>query len=213
MSWVWYPAALILPVFLVIVAASLNILLGTNPLNTDHLANWPEVCFTFAFVFVVIALGEEPGFRGFALSRLQVSRTALEAALTVSVIGAIWHVPLFLTGDSPWSNIIIIVAGYILFTWLFNNSRGSVLIAMLLHTSLGVIGPEIIAPIFTGADLARYSWLLAGGFAIAALVVVVLFGPRTLTRKSTGLQDAIGTVAGRETALGGASLTQISRVS
>jgi hypothetical protein len=100
----------------------------------------------------------------------------------------------------PWSNIIIIVGGYILFTRLFNNTRGSVLIAMLLHTSLGVIGPELIAPMFTGADLARYSWLLAGGFANAALVVVALFGPRTLTRKSTALQDAIGEVVGRETA-------------
>jgi membrane protease YdiL (CAAX protease family) len=211
-SWVWYAAALILPVFLVIVAASLNILLGTNSLNTDHLANWPEVFFTFAFVFVVIALGEEPGFRGFALSRLQSSRTALQAALIVSVIGVIWHVPLFLIGDSPWSNIIIIVAGYILFTWLFNNTRGSVLIAMLLHTSLGVIGPELIGPMFTGADLTRYSWLLTGGFAIAALVVVVVFGPRTLTRKSTGLHDAIGGVVGRETAPGGSSPNPIPRV-
>ena len=206
-SWVWYAPALILPVLLVIVAASLNILLGTSTLNTDHLANWPEVFFSFAFVFVVIALGEEPGFRGFALSRLQVSRTALEAALIVSVIGAIWHVPLFLIGDSPWSNIIIIVAGYILFTWLFNNTKGSVLIAMLLHTSLGVIGPELIAPMFTEVDLARYSWLLAGGFAVAALVVVVLFGPRTLTRKISGLQDATGEVVRRETAPGVATLT------
>jgi hypothetical protein len=127
--------------------------------------------------------------------------------LIVSVIGAIWHVPLFLIGDSPWSNIIIIVAGYILFTWLFNNTKGSVLIAMLLHTSLGVIGPELIAPMFTEVDLARYSWLLAGGFAVAALVVVVLFGPRTLTRKISGLQDATGEVVRRETAPGGARLT------
>jgi len=203
-SLVWYAAALILPVFLVIVAASLNILLGIGQLDTDHLANWPEAIISFIFIFIVIALGEEPGFRGFALSRLQVTRTALESALIVSVIGTIWHLPLFVIGDSPWSNIIIIVAGYIVFTWLFNNTRGSVLIAMLLHTSLGVIGPELIAPVFTGAELSRYSWLLSGAFAIAALVVVVLFGPGTLTRKESGMQEAIGEVARRENARKGA---------
>jgi membrane protease YdiL (CAAX protease family) len=202
-NWVWYAAALFLPIVLVIAAASLNILLGTSALNTEHLATWPELFFSFAFVFMVIALGEEPGFRGFALSHLQVSKTALEAALIVSVIGAIWHVPLFLIGDSPWSNIIIIVAGYIIFTWLFNNTRGSVLIAMLLHSSLGVIGPELIAPMFGDADLTRYSWLLAGGFSVAALAVVVLFGPSTLTRKRSGVRDAIGEVVRRETDPGG----------
>jgi membrane protease YdiL (CAAX protease family) len=178
----WYAIALLLPVALAGAAASLNVLLGAPALTFAHLGEPTDLLFEVLFVFLAISLGEEPGWRGYALPRLQEGRSALSATLILALFGMIWHVPLFLTGDSPWSIIPIIVAGYILFTWLFNNTRGSVLIAMVLHTSVGIVGPLVFAPMFSGADLARYTWLLAGLYSLAGILVVILAGPARLAQ-------------------------------
>jgi membrane protease YdiL (CAAX protease family) len=179
----WYAIALLLPAALAMAAVSLNVLLGAPAPTVSQLGQRPDLLSEILIVFFLIALGEEPGWRGYALPRLQEGRSALSATLILAVFGVIWHVPLFLTGDSPWSNIPIIVAGYIFFTWLFNNTRGSVLIAMLLHTSNGIIGPLILGPVFSGADLTRYFWLLTAVYSVMGIVVVILAGPARLSRR------------------------------
>jgi membrane protease YdiL (CAAX protease family) len=188
----WYAIALTLPVALAGAAASLNVLLGAPGLTFVHLGQQPDLPFEILFVFLVISLGEEPGWRGYALPRLLKGHSALSATLILAVFGVIWHVPLFLTGDSPWSIVPIIVAGYVFFTWLFNNTRGSVLIAMILHTSVGIIGPLVFAPMFSGADLARYTWLLAALYSLVGVVVVILAGPARLSRRPAAQLEATG---------------------
>jgi len=185
----WYAVALLLPVAIVVAAVILNVLLGAGAPSAGQLGAWPGIFPEFLFVFLIIGLGEEPGWRGYALPRLQEGRSvadprtgALLATLILAVFGVIWHLPLFITGDSPWSNIPLIVAGYILFTWLFNNTNGSVLIAMLFHASVGAVGPSFFAPMFSGADSVRYSWLLAALYCIVAVVVVILARPARLAR-------------------------------
>jgi membrane protease YdiL (CAAX protease family) len=190
----WYAVALLLPMALSVAAVSLNVLMGAPGLTFAHLAQWPDLLVEILFVFFVIALGEEPGWRGYALPRLQEGRSALSATLILAVFGVIWHVPLFLTGDSPWSNIPIIVAGYIFFTWLFNNTRGSVLIAMVLHTSQNA-SRMIFAPMFSGADATRYFWLLTILFIVAGIAVVILAGPARLSRRPGAQLEATGLVA------------------
>jgi membrane protease YdiL (CAAX protease family) len=187
----WYAIALLLPVALAGAAASLNVLLGAPALNFAHLGQQPDLPFEILFAFLAISLGEESGWRGYALPRLQEGRSALSATLILAVFGMIWHVPLFLTGDSPWSIIPIIVAGYIIFTWLFNNTRGSVLIAMVLHTSVAIIGPLVFAPMFSGADLARYTWLLAALYSVVGILVVILAGPAHLSRRPEAKLEAV----------------------
>jgi membrane protease YdiL (CAAX protease family) len=179
----WYAIALLLPVALAGAAASLNVLLGAPALTFAHIGPGTDLLIEILIVFLLISLGEEPGWRGYALPRLQEGRSALSATLILAAFGVIWHVPLFLTGDSPWSNIPIIVAGYIFFTWLFNNTRGSVLIAMILHTSNGIIGPLIFGTMFSGADLTRYFWLLTIVYSLVGIVVVILAGPVRLSRR------------------------------
>ncbi len=180
----WYAAALFLPLIIVVTAVYLNVLLGAPAPTAAQLGVWPELLPEFVIVFLFVGLGEEPGFRGFALPRLQAGRSALSATLLLAAFGMLWHLPIFLAGDAPWSNVLLIVAGYVLFTWLFNNTDGSVLIAALFHSAVAVVGPSYFATMFSGPDFARYSWLLTLLYCLAAVVVIAWAGPARLSRRS-----------------------------
>jgi membrane protease YdiL (CAAX protease family) len=183
----WYTAALLLPVAVYLFAVSLNILLGASASTAEQFGSWYLIfpLFAYSLLFPLSgAFGEELGWRGFALPRVQARLWALSAALVIGVIQTAWHLPLFMTDRS--TPPVPLIVGYmglgILATWVFNNTRGSVLMTMLLHasnnTNVGFFGE-----MFTGADLLRMSWLLAAGWCVAAIVVVVIAGPKHLSRK------------------------------
>ena len=46
----------------------------------------------------------------------------MAASLLLGVIWAVWHIPLFLTGDQHWSDLVLVVFATIVFTWLFQNA-------------------------------------------------------------------------------------------
>src|SRR5918999_2703684 len=112
------------------------------------------------FVYVLFlggALGEEPGWRGFALPRLQSLHGPLLGTLILGPLWGLWHLPLFFT---PWNELTALnVVGYVLtttclsimYTWVFNNTKGSVFIAVLLHATFNwttvAVGPLFPAPI------------------------------------------------------------------
>jgi membrane protease YdiL (CAAX protease family) len=183
----WYAAALLVPVAVYLFAVSLNILLGASASTAEQFGSWYLIfpLFAYSLLFPLSgAFGEELGWRGFALPRVQARLWALSAALVIGVIQTAWHLPLFMTDRS--TPPVPLIVGYmglgILATWVFNNTRGSVLMTMLLHasnnTNVGFFGE-----MFTGADLLRMSWLLAAGWCVAAIVVVVIAGPKHLSRK------------------------------
>jgi uncharacterized protein len=169
----WYAVALLLPVGLRLAAMLLNVLLGAPMPTADQLAAWPSVFPEFVFVLLLVALAEEPGFRGFALPALLVGRSALAASLILGVLHVGWHVPLFVANPDNLLLIPIIMSGAIFFTWLYNNTNGSVLIAMLLHASVGAI-VGYFSSMFSGADLMRHNVLLCVVYVVAATGVVVL---------------------------------------
>jgi membrane protease YdiL (CAAX protease family) len=82
---------------------------------------------------------EETAWRGFALPRLQKNHSALSASLILGLLWGLWHIPLFLIPGSaqeayPFIGfILLILPTSILFTWIFNHTKGSVLIAGLFH--------------------------------------------------------------------------------
>lgn len=178
----WYAAAIFIPLIVTATAASLNILLGASA-TPFQLSVLPDLIPEAIFVLLFVGLGEEPGFRGFALPHLQGRFSAFTATLILSAIGVVWHIPLFVTGDTPWQIIPIIVLGYFVFTWLFNNTNGSVLIAMLFHTAQAIFGPSIFATMFSGAELMRYNWLMTGVYAVIVVVVVLTSGVTYLSTK------------------------------
>lgn len=89
------------------------------------------------FLWVLtFGLGEEIGWRGYALPRIQKNRSALSATLILAVLWALWHWPMFfyvLDRSILFGWLISLVAGTIVFTWLYNSSKGSVLMVILWH--------------------------------------------------------------------------------
>jgi hypothetical protein len=96
---------------------------------------------------ILAGLGEEFGWRGFAMPRLQARYNALVSSIIIGVLWGIWHIPLFLvegTIQHDWTmdaSLVPAVLGYMAFliawsiqyTWVFNNTKGSVLLAAVLH--------------------------------------------------------------------------------
>jgi membrane protease YdiL (CAAX protease family) len=109
-------------------------------------------------------MGEEPGWRGFALPGLQASRSPLVATLILALLVTIWHVPLFfLEGDLPPSVIVGGVLGPFAFTfvatWLFNHTGGSVLMTIVMHAAEGTVQPGALwsAPAAAAQAVLLYS--------------------------------------------------------
>jgi membrane protease YdiL (CAAX protease family) len=181
-SLIWYVVALGLPIALKYAAYGLNLALGAPAPSAEAWAAWAEVPFEFIFVFLTLALGEELGFRGYALPKLLETHSPLAASLMLGVMRIIWHVPLVVVaGDSPWV-FAIVIAGDILFTWIFLHTRGSVLIAMLLHSSLNASG-AVFGGLFTGAYAEQNYLLLVAVFVAAAVAVVLVAGPGLARRR------------------------------
>jgi len=182
----WYVLALLIPVGLTGIAAALNLLLGATPDPSVSLDSWPSLFATFAVVLLVPGLGgawEEPGWRGFAVPRLQTGRSALLAGLILAVIIVGWHIPLMVVGQVHWSDIVLIFGAVIVFNAVFNSVGGSVLIIMVMHAANNTVSGSFFSPMFTGADSIRQSWLLAGVWCAAAIAVIIWAGPTRLARR------------------------------
>jgi len=100
--------------------------------------------FLWAFLYGG-ALNEEPGWRGFALPRLQKNHSPLMASIILGTLWGLWHVPLhFLDayGGGAIGAVLRIqeIPLAIIFTWLYNRSKGSLLAAIILHTSINTVG-------------------------------------------------------------------------
>ena len=147
----------------------------------------PWTIIPFAFSIFLIGPMEEFGWRGYVLDRLQERWNALVSSLILGIVWSLWHLPLFFIKDtyqynlgvgtpSFWLFMIGIVPLNVLFTWIFNNTRRSILAAMLLHFMVNFTG-ELVA-LTPRAEL--YSILL---WIVAAIVVTAMWGAGTLTRK------------------------------
>jgi membrane protease YdiL (CAAX protease family) len=99
---------------------------------------------------VIFPLAEEPGWRGFALPRLQARVGPLRASLIVGVLWAAWHAMMFvLQGLTPLLfavAVVNIVAGSFVFTWLYNRSGGSLLVAVVAHVGVHLDNPTHALP-------------------------------------------------------------------
>jgi membrane protease YdiL (CAAX protease family) len=179
----WYLVALGLPVILRLIAMGLTVVLGAPLPTADQVFIWPAVVIPeFVLGFLFLGLAEEPGFRGFALPRLRIGRSALAASLILGVLHTIWHLPLFVSGDESLAIIPIIISGAIMFTWLANHTRESVLLAMLLHASVhSQVG--FFGSLFTGVHAERQILALAAVYVAAALLLILITGPELIRQR------------------------------
>ena len=132
---------------------------------------------------------EEPGWRGYAVPRLQSGRTALRAALILGLLIAGWHLPLIVVGQVSWTDIIQIMGAVIVFNWLFNNARGSVLIIMLSHAMNNTVWSTLTSKVVAEPDFARQAVLQAVVWCVTAVILVILAGPAHLSRRHTKQEE------------------------
>jgi len=171
----WFLVALFLMPVLSLAGVPLTSLLSGKPLAvllSDIQSS--ETLKHLGPTFLATALyggpvGEEAGWRGFALPRLQKRFDPLLASVILAALWGLWHLPLHLTGyygsifGNPLNGILMqMVSTFplaVIFTWLYNRSRDSLLVMVLLHTSINVTS-SIVAP--------------AAGMFITTTVAVVL---------------------------------------
>lgn len=151
----------------------------SNPILLHPDQVWIFIPPLIISTFINGGMSEEFGWRGYALPRLQAKFNALTSSVLLGIIEGLWHYPLIIIG-TWWQNdtVLMLIFWFIvtdvLRTWIFNNTNGNLLAAMLFH-GMGNTQSDII---WCCSSLAHIYWV----YGLAALLVVVIFGPNTLTR-------------------------------
>jgi len=186
----WYLVALFFPAVIALSAIGLSAVLSSTTPDFSLLAKqWFLIPFALLFSMVLGGpLEEEFGWRGFALVQLQKRHTALTASLVIGIMWGLWHLPAFLIPWSSQHNLPVIVfllhdiALSVIFTWIFNNTSGSVLLVMLAHAAFNL--SITILPVLPSTAGSELPLLIAVGLLyLFALIVLVVFRPKTLMRK------------------------------
>lgn len=131
--------------------------------------------------FFIGAVGEEVGWSGYLLDRMQERWGVLGAGILLGSVWAVWHlVPYVQAHRSPtwiaWQ-CLNTVATRVLLVWLFNNTGKSVFAAILYHAIGNVC--VFLFPNFGSHFDPRVAGLV---HSFAAVIVTVAWGPRTLAR-------------------------------
>jgi len=143
-------------------------------------------------------LGEEGGWRGFALPRLQDKYSAFWSSIILGILHTFWHTPLFwLSAGTPISGgpvtlvgvasfLSVVTIGTFVYTWVFNHTRGSMLMAVLLHLGVNTADGIIFAMFPDVSEGVKYhiQWELGNipGWIIVVLLLI-LFGAARLSRQ------------------------------
>jgi uncharacterized protein len=172
--WYWYAAALGIPLTAAAVAWALNVALGAPAPSLATLPPLTAIVMVFGIKLIHPLngpMGEEPGFRGFALPGLQGSgRSPLVATLILAPLVALWHVPLVFAHEIPPVGLLGPIAFAFAATWVFNHTGGSVFMTLVMHAAEGTLG-MLAGAVFVSAALAQLSWV---GVAVWFVVVIGL---------------------------------------
>ena len=187
---IWYLVVFLGPAALVGGVVGLNALMGGPALSLGM----PLLGVAIFFAFSVVpgsAMGEEIGWRGYVLPRLQSRMSALSASLFLAPIWALWHMPLWLAGwlqGAPLKTPLI-YAGFVvsafatsvLLTWVYNSTGGNLLMVVVLHATVNLPLTLVIDDLGRRATVPVL--LYFGLLVVAAIVVVMVTGPKHLSRK------------------------------
>jgi uncharacterized protein len=185
-NWKWYVVILVIPVLLVIVAGYTDEIINQQSFTMKGFstnAAFPQFgpLAYFLFNFLTFGIGEETGWRGFALPALQKKYSALISTLILSVVWTCWHIPAFiyrpLYSQMDVSGIagffMSMLMGSVILTWLYNSTKGSLLIVAIFHT--------LIELMFMSANVTiNMSSYMGAAFTVAAILIILLAKPRNL---------------------------------
>ena len=188
---IWYIAALTITGILSIISIGIHLALGGSH-QIGVLLPLSNLVPSFLFQIFFFWLTEETAWRGFTLPRLQAKYTPTISSLILGVLWGLWHIPLvFIPGSFqatiPFAGFILsAIATSILMTWVFNHSKGSVLVSAIFHAATDVT--IAFANVMTG-DL-RLFWIFILVQWTAAIGVILVRGAARLPQV-TDLHEAI----------------------
>ena len=174
----WYAFAFLVPVGITLAAVYLNVALGGPAPAASVFAISELLLLIPQLVFITIVQGpftEEPGWRGFLLPRLQTKYSPLVASLIIGVIWCSWHLPLLVSDPTsqrpPLQFLALTMAFSILYTWVYNNAKASLLLIALLHGVTNTFAAFLFRHL-GGEYYGQLWWLYAGFWGAAALFVM-----------------------------------------
>ena len=188
-GFLWVVVAAFSPLVVFGIAAVIVVLaMGETPPDLSLLGELPYLPSLglggWIFWMLTVGLGEESGWRGYALPKLQANMSALSATLIVTLFWVGWHLPRFFYFDGFLDQGFSVLplfalqqsAMAILLTWLYNSGRGSILAAALFHSGFNFFLPS-------PADAGDMTIVIRGLLLVWAIVVIVVFKPANLSRK------------------------------
>jgi len=205
-AWKWYAALLIIPavdvagIFLHAAFTQTTPDFGSARFVSIFGASPNLVVFAIAaFAVEAIANGEEIGWRGYALPRLQIRYHALYCALVVGLVWSVWHIPFWLRTSNPvayaWYTLGVL-AKSVFITWIYNNTGGSLLLVTLCHSMWNTLGSLLpLTSTVSEGDIGTLAVVILVEVAVAAAITLVA-GPahlsRTRQRQMQGQENALG---------------------
>jgi len=191
----WWAFALFAMLGVVILGKVFNAITGLDPLDFSGAPQGLVMLIPIFLMQVFSAgFGEELGWRGFLLPRIQGRFNALKAGLIVGALHGLWHIPMFfIEGLSPYQEMVELIGlvpailGYglfyvtswsILYTCLLNNTKGSMLLIFAHHAS-----QVWVLNLWNLSNPKGFIGLTAA-MTIAAIIVVLVFGPENLSKTS-----------------------------
>lgn len=179
----WYLASFIIMLGPLSFALIYNLFGGESP-GIDPNLSFPILLYYLLFTFLSGPLSEEAGWRGFALPRLQSRFGALASSIILGLIWAFWHLPLYFIEDrlALYIFIPLVLVISILMTWVYNNSRGSLILTVIMHFSFNFDMAFLVGYLGLMPQMVFY---ISASIAIGIyLIAVILYaGPKKLSRK------------------------------
>jgi membrane protease YdiL (CAAX protease family) len=198
-NFVWYGAALLVtPLLLTVILLALSFVV--SPVFLPAVLTSRDIATLLGFgiiVGLVAGFFEELGWTGFAIPKLQIRYGALATGLIVGVLWGIWHfLPDFWGRVGSFGALYIpnyvvfvigVVAYRILIVWVYNNSKGSLLLAVLMHASFSG-SQAIFIPALSAADWVLVQAVFAAVLWLVVAFVVAMTGKRLVRESRLGLQ-------------------------
>jgi len=191
-SLFWLAIVVALPFALQLLAGVLDRVAGGIGLSWGESASAfitsPGTQLLTLLIISLVPLLEEMGWRGYAQDRLQERYNAFGSSLILGVVWSLWHLPgFFIAGTYHaglgvgtlefWLFFIGVIGLSVVVSWIYINTRRSILTLVIFHAMLNLSG-ELIALSEIGETIFTFSWLAA------AAGIVFRFGTRTMRAKA-----------------------------
>lgn len=190
----------------VLLGSLMNPLFNGDPMSYDNMEPAFDVLPMFIGFFFISGLGQELGWTGFLITRLQARFSAFYACIIRAIFVGIWHLPLFIFSTlqpqtlinfqySGWiaqkGFIVAITATTIMFlfpwsifsSWIFNNTRGSLLLVSILHSSEIWVAYWFLSTNVSPSNLDNY-WGYGSVMILVSIIIIIKTGPKNLSHNS-----------------------------